>query len=46
MGHLTKITNEIINAKEKGPNHENIKSMFSGMYVYKIISDILNICSN
>lgn len=34
MGHLTKIINEIIKAKEIGPNHEAIKSMFNGMLAY------------
>lgn len=31
MGHLTVIMNEIMNAKEKGMNHEIIMSMFNGM---------------
>ena len=31
MGHLTVIMNEIVNAKEKGSNHEIVMSMFNGM---------------
>ncbi|XP_066935183.1 serine/threonine-protein phosphatase 6 regulatory subunit 3-like [Clytia hemisphaerica] len=29
MGHLTNIMNEIVNAKERGPNHDHIISMFN-----------------
>lgn len=31
MGHLTKIINEIINAKERGPNNEVIKTMYNDL---------------
>ena len=30
MGHLTTIMNEIVNAKDRGPNHDHIMSMFNG----------------
>ena len=33
MGHLTVMMNEIVNAKEKGMNHEIIMSMFNGMKI-------------
>ena len=42
MGHLTVIMNEIMNAKEKGMNHEIIMSMFNGMEHFFSIFFLIN----